>query len=259
MRAFILAGGAARGSFQVGVLGQLHAKGIFPDVCVGTSAGALNASGIGSIGPIKLAAVWSKIKNWRDLYKVNYGALTGFGDGILSTEPLRELLAANVDPTVKRCKVIVTKTSLATSETVNVSNDDADYLESVEASTAIPFVVRPVNGFVDGGVCCNVPVAQALLAGATEITIILCSPLYPDFTDPWRPSWKWLSGVEVAFRAVDIMEDQLMRDQILQAKKSGVRLTVYAPPAEICGPLDFGVASYERGYAMGLAATPLAL
>ena len=42
--AFVLAGGAALGAMQVGMLRALYERGIVPDVLVGTSAGALNAA-----------------------------------------------------------------------------------------------------------------------------------------------------------------------------------------------------------------------
>ena len=256
-RAIVIGGGGARIGFPAGVLSYLQAKGNFPDLVVGTSAGALAAAAIGSVGPQKLIQALGKIRSWRDLYKVNYSALTGFGDGILSTEPLHDMLHSLIDTSVKRCKVFVTKTSLETGQTIYGTNDDQDYLESVEASTAIPFVVRPVNGFVDGGVCCNVPIGRALASGATDITVIMCSPYHKGGIDPWKPSWKWLSGVEVSFRALDIMEDEMMRHQIAMARTAGAKLTIFSPPTEFCGTLDFSQENMDKGIRLGLNAQPI--
>src|SRR5215471_733961 len=42
--AIVLAGGGARGDFEVGVVECLYERGIRPDVLVGTSVGAINAA-----------------------------------------------------------------------------------------------------------------------------------------------------------------------------------------------------------------------
>src|SRR5713101_3603492 len=42
--AFVLAGGAALGAMQAGMVHALHERGIVPDLLAGTSAGALNAA-----------------------------------------------------------------------------------------------------------------------------------------------------------------------------------------------------------------------
>src|SRR2546423_15540045 len=44
--AFVLSGGGNHGSAQVGMLRALLERGIVPDVIIGTSAGALNGSGV---------------------------------------------------------------------------------------------------------------------------------------------------------------------------------------------------------------------
>ena len=42
--AFVLAGGAALGAMQAGMVHALYERGIAPDLLIGTSAGALNAA-----------------------------------------------------------------------------------------------------------------------------------------------------------------------------------------------------------------------
>jgi NTE family protein len=46
MIAFVLSGGGSRGAFEVGALKALISKGIQPDLLVGSSAGAVNATGV---------------------------------------------------------------------------------------------------------------------------------------------------------------------------------------------------------------------
>src|SRR5258707_12902583 len=61
--AFVLAGGAALGAMQAGMVHALHERGITPDLLAGTSAGALNAAFPASRPPTvataeQLAAIW---------------------------------------------------------------------------------------------------------------------------------------------------------------------------------------------------------
>ena len=46
--AFVLAGGAALGAMQAGMVRALYERGIAPDLLIGTSAGALNAAFLAS-------------------------------------------------------------------------------------------------------------------------------------------------------------------------------------------------------------------
>ena len=61
--AFVLSGGGSRGALQVGALRALLEAGVQPDMVVGTSIGAVNATflalhGFSKNGLDKLAAAW---------------------------------------------------------------------------------------------------------------------------------------------------------------------------------------------------------
>ena len=65
--AFVLAGGAALGAMQAGMVHALYERGIVPDLLVGTSAGALNAAFLASRPPTvatagELAAIWRGLR-----------------------------------------------------------------------------------------------------------------------------------------------------------------------------------------------------
>ena len=60
--AFVLAGGGNQAVCQVGMLRALFERGIVPDVLVGTSAGACNASVIASMP--NLAGVEHLVETW---------------------------------------------------------------------------------------------------------------------------------------------------------------------------------------------------
>src|SRR5260370_36247039 len=65
--AFVLAGGAALGAMQAGMVHALYERGIAPDRLIGASAGALNAafpaSRPATVAPAQeLAAVWRGLR-----------------------------------------------------------------------------------------------------------------------------------------------------------------------------------------------------
>src|ERR1700748_3016825 len=65
--AFVLAGGAALGAMQAGMVHALYERGIAPDLLIGTSAGALNAAFLASRPATtataqELAAVWRGLR-----------------------------------------------------------------------------------------------------------------------------------------------------------------------------------------------------
>src|SRR6266571_7345842 len=65
--AFVLAGGAALGAMQAGMVHALYERGIVPDLLIGTSAGALNAAFLASrpatvVTAEQLAAIWRGLR-----------------------------------------------------------------------------------------------------------------------------------------------------------------------------------------------------
>src|SRR6266404_4327503 len=65
--AFVLAGGAAPGAMQAGMIHALYERGITPDLLIGASAGALNAAFLASRPATtatahELAAVWRRLR-----------------------------------------------------------------------------------------------------------------------------------------------------------------------------------------------------
>jgi NTE family protein len=64
--AFVLAGGAALGAMQAGMVRALYERGIAPDLLIGTSAGALNAAFLAS-RPATAATAEELAALWRGL------------------------------------------------------------------------------------------------------------------------------------------------------------------------------------------------
>src|SRR6516225_1992551 len=66
--AFVLAGGAALGAMQAGMIHALYERGIAPDLLIGTSAGALNAAFLAS-RPATVATAEEMAAVWRGLHR----------------------------------------------------------------------------------------------------------------------------------------------------------------------------------------------
>src|SRR5260370_12676245 len=64
--AFVLAGGAALGAMQAGMIHALYERGITPDLLIGASAGALNAAFLAS-PPATAATAHQLAALWRPL------------------------------------------------------------------------------------------------------------------------------------------------------------------------------------------------
>jgi NTE family protein len=175
----VLSGGAALGAAQVGMLSVLAEAGIVPDLLIGCSAGAINASyfaGEPTVeGAEKLADVWRGISTSRVFGKgrhILFNVLRG-RTGLSSNSGLREIIRENVSyrwiqdaPT--RLGIVTTHLETATT----VLHRTGEVEDILLASAAIPGVFPPVDltlahtvefpgEHVDGGVTALVPAQLA--------------------------------------------------------------------------------------------------
>ncbi len=188
-QALILAGGGARGAFQVGVLRFLEEMNWKPDMICGTSVGGVNAVGIGcGMKPAELAAFW-KTYNRRMLFDLT---LQKFILSFLSrrkfkplmdTQPLRAVLEKHIDIEAlrrSRTEIIITAVNMRTSA-VTYFDRSVITIGHLLASGAIPLIFpwQFIDGepYWDGGIMANVPIMPALERGAKEIIIVLLSPI----------------------------------------------------------------------------------
>jgi NTE family protein len=186
--AFVLSGGGARGAFQVGALKALLEAGYKPDLLVGTSVGAINATYL-ALNGLNLETVTKMIQVWKeakqaDLLPSNYLKLT-----------LRTLLNRSLDHSAHHLRdfyishgvtpelrfsditcvrLITVAADLNSGQPVLYGTKPQDsVLEGVLASTALPPWVPPMEKgerlLVDGGVVSVLPVEVAIKAGASEI------------------------------------------------------------------------------------------
>ncbi|OQX25191.1 MAG: hypothetical protein BWK80_16905 [Desulfobacteraceae bacterium IS3] len=207
-QALILAGGGARGAFQVGVLRFLEEMNWKPDLICGTSVGGVNAVGMGcGMKPVELAEFWKKY-NRRMLFDLTLQKfILSFLSkrkfkSLMDTQPLRAVLEKHIDIEAlrrSRTEIIITAVNMRTSA-VTYFDRSVITIGHLLASGAIPLVFpwQFIDGepYWDGGIMANVPIMPALERGAKEIIIVLLSPVGwvnpavagADYQPPYMPS-----------------------------------------------------------------------
>lgn len=188
---FALSGGGARGALQVGALYALLEYGLQPDLVIGVSIGAANATHLAIKGFSKesldeLVSVWQHAKA-SDLLPTNYIWLTVramFGRS--SSDPsrhLKEFLITNgITPDIcfadiKKPQLILVSSDLNTGNPIlHGKQPDEKILDALLLSTALPpwFMPDRKQGqyLLDGGFVSQLPIESALKAGATAIVAL---------------------------------------------------------------------------------------
>jgi NTE family protein len=198
--AFVLAGGAALGAMQAGMLHALYERGVVPDLLVGTSAGALNAAYVASrpqtVATARgLAAVWCGLRR-KDVFPLRPATLlpglTGRSDHLATDRGLRRLAARHLQITRLEDASIplhLIAWDLLSGQEARLS--EGPTIEAVLAAAAIPGLLPPVrlDGrlLTDGGVANNTPISHAIALGAERIYVLPTSdPAAPTAPRPPR-------------------------------------------------------------------------
>jgi len=181
--AFVLAGGGSIGAVQVGMLRELLAHGLKPDLIVGSSVGAINgaylAGAPGLEGVQRLEAIWRGLRRhhvfpvtWRSML----GAITRHSS-LVDPDGLRRLLEAHLPyRELERAAIPlhIVATDLLGGGLVKLSSGSA--AEAVLASCAIPGAFPPVrigeHHLVYVAVASNTPIRVATELGATRILVL---------------------------------------------------------------------------------------
>ncbi len=188
-RALILSGGGARGAFQVGVIKYLEEIGWKPDLICGTSAGAINATAIGSGLPVDdMARIWQTY-NRKLMYRITWPV---FFRSLLNgrrfapacdTRPLKRLLEKNINFAALRHstpKILITALNMNTGQ-IKFFSQKVIGIEHLMAASAVPllFPFQYIDGepYWDAGIMINTPIRPALAWEAKEIIVVLHSPL----------------------------------------------------------------------------------
>ena len=244
--AFVLAGGGSLGAVQAGMLQELIAAGVRPDLVVGVSAGSINGAFLAHdptpATAEHIAELWRRVTtrealglSWRSLFGL-LGSRGHVADargiqGILERElPYRTFDAARVP------LHIVAADELTGAE---VLLSEGSVVTAVLASTAIPGVFAPVTiggrKLVDGVIAAGTPIATAVRLGATRLIVLPCGFTCVDKAVPRH-------AVGRAMHAITLLgARQLRQDFEHYAGRVSLRIV---PP--LC-PLDQSSYDYSRG------------
>ena len=190
VRGLVLAGGGAKGSYQVGVYQALMELGWLPDVITGASVGSLNAA-LFVMGKVNEAAdLWRSLDNHGVLElpegktpeELRDFLLETLRGGGLNTEPLGQTIDQYTDENAIRASHIkygLVITEMNTLRSVQCTLDDIpqgqlkDYM--LASSACFPALrAREIDGvkFLDGGYSDNMPTGLAKRMGADELVCV---------------------------------------------------------------------------------------
>ena len=190
VRGLVLAGGGAKGSYQVGVYQALMELGWLPDVITGASVGSLNAA-LFVMGKVNEAAdLWRSLDNHGVLElpegktpeELRDFLLETLRGGGLNTEPLGQTIDQYMDENAIRASHIkygLVITEMNTLRSVQCTLDDIpqgqlkDYM--LASSACFPALrARDIDGvkFLDGGYSDNMPTGLAKRMGADELVCV---------------------------------------------------------------------------------------
>ncbi|PJZ82688.1 patatin-like phospholipase family protein [Leptospira meyeri] len=187
-RALVLSGGGARGAYQAGVLRYLEEIHWKPDIICGTSVGAINACAIGSgMNSSRLSELWLKLNQKNIMRYSIWNMLKGLFRKkyypLVETYPLKKFIHENLDfakLNESKTKVIISAVNILSSELKFFENPKLQ-IEHILASSAIPMIFpwQIIDGepYWDGGVMANTPILPALTHEASEIVVVLLSPV----------------------------------------------------------------------------------
>ncbi len=210
--AWVLGGGGLRGASEVGMAKALLAKGLQPDLIVGTSIGSLNGAVLAS-APIsesvpRLSHMWEEMR-----------ASTVFSESLFqrarhlfnhwthfhSNDSLRKLVEQWVPYTELEEAAVTIQTCAACIETSSEHwFTDGSVVDAVLASCALPGVLPPVvidgRHYIDGGVVNSLPVSRAIELGAEEIYVLHVGNIDDPLEAPRHPWDVAMVSFEIARR-----------------------------------------------------------
>ncbi len=253
-RALLLAGGGARGAYQVGMLRKLVLEqGLDFDIIRGVSVGALNGAflaeaptGAGSIDNLK-AQVQKLTELWREeirgndsIYTKRFGGFAAFAvgaDSLFKLGPLKKLINKHISVSELQASgrnFAVGTVSLVTGKYERFEPTAPNFLTKLLASASIPVVFPQVEieseekVLVDGGVRNISPVGGCLVEEPDEIWVLLTSKLIrkgrelPSSAAPENEFDDWddsafgtkVSGLDVLARTVELLTDEIYLDDL---------------------------------------------
>lgn len=252
--ALVLAGGGAKGSFQVGALKVLYEHGYQFDVISGVSVGALNGAMIATKQFEPLQQLWETIEQDDILNHRSLGSVIkqfvlhkiGIAQpplGLNNNKPLKRLLSNHLLGQQIKIPYHFGFVKLKTGDFVNAiirqkgHNINKDDILRILGSTAIPVKFDPVDFhgqlLVDGGIRNITPISEVLPYNPDRIVIIPTEP-YGENRKAKDNQADVSDILQIAKQTVSIMLDEIFNQDIKrflktnhlvqQAKEHGINL-----------------------------------
>lgn len=277
MKALVLSGGGAYGSFQAGVVKELLKVKSYDLIC-GVSVGALNGAFISQFdnqteAGMRLKRMWLDIDT-KSIYKkwFFWPISVLWKSSIYDSKPLQNIIKKNIDEQkVSRTKCSIGIVCHHTGKYSNIilSDQAPDTVHGfIQASSAFPAFLTPLSyddkTFYDGGVRNITPLSDAIRLGADEIDVVMCQPKNINRISQDNPK-----AFDIAKRTLDIMMSEIIENDIKIAKmhnrlinsgagdedKRLVPISVYRPIEDlpIESSLDFNPKKIRQSLAIGEA------
>ncbi len=226
MRALVLSGGGAKGAYQVGALKYILSElKVSYDVFCGVSVGALNSAYL-SMFPTgqeaetyeALEGLWHRVDTSK-IYKrwFPFGRLHGLWlSSLYNSRPLLTWIESELDmekikSSGKLCSVGAV--SLSSGEYRVFDQSYPDFVKAVAASSSYPGMLIPIEMegqlWSDGGIKEITPLKAAIQLGATEIDVIITSPIGDTKPFPSKPN-----AINVLTRTLDLMSDEVISNDM---------------------------------------------
>lgn len=245
---FVLGGGGSLGAVQVGMLQALMEQGVTPDLVIGTSVGSLNGAVIASdptSAANRLSHAWAHVTREQI-----------FPGGLLAQARTLQRSKNHLFPNTGLARLVTDLLGVTTvfddlaipfsAVTMDMAStrpyilDAGPLLPALLASAAIPGIFPPVvhdgRRLCDGGLMANVPLRQALAAGAQSLVVLDCT--FPGHLLPPPDSL----AETLLYTAMVTMRSQA----VLEAPSAGASVpVVYLPGPEACRCSPFNFNSTE--------------
>ena len=256
-RAFILAGGASRGAYQVGCLKALEEEGIRPDLVIGSSVGVCNSLLWATGGAEHAWSFWSRAMSLPRVFGLSLRNNALLGNSFFSMDRLAGYFESEID--YERCfrsetelTYIVANLSAGHEELRgNRTEPDLErFKQFSRAGYTIP-ILHPlieIDGdlWADGGFLWNVPFEYAEEWGADEVYILSVIPSRLERAASLR------TVPQVAMRMYDVFwrtfgNSSYLEKRLEDGRYHGIKVTILEPEPETGGFDPIGLLNAHPG------------
>lgn len=235
-----LGSGAAKGLAHIGVLKELRAIGISPEIIAGTSIGALIGGWYAASGSTDAIEQVSRQMSWRELLGLRDISPRRVGAFFNLSRFAEWLRKETKDPLIEDLQIrfAAVAADIRTGERVVLTS--GRLVDAILASIAVPMFFPPVERdgrlLVDGGLVEPVPLETCRQLGAElVIGVDLSSDVVTEAgkTISSHGFWKPWQFFNIFYNAISVMEHQLV---MLQRRPEDIVLT---PRVGHIAPMDF--------------------